>query len=75
MFNIALELDARHLQAPQPMLRTLRAMEALDKGQVLQITTTEPKSVDNIESLCRTNGHTLMEIMDWGDEITLILRK
>ena len=75
MFSISKELNTRFLNPPQPTLRTLRAMDALESGQVLKLTTTEHNSIRSIETLCQQTGLVLMQYMDWDGEFTFYIRK
>jgi len=75
MFTVAKELDTRFLNPPQPVLRTLRAMQDMDVGQVLKLTTTENNAINNMESFCRHAGLVLMQYMDWDGELTFYIRK
>jgi TusA-related sulfurtransferase len=75
MFTISKELDTRDLNRPQPLLRILHAMEALNAGQVLKLTTHEDGAIARMENLCRQTGLTLMQYMDWDGEFTFFIRK
>ncbi len=77
MFTVAKELDTRFLNPPQPALRALCAMQDMETGQVLKLTTTDTNNdaVDNMESLCRHTGLVLMQYMDWDGELTFYIRK
>ena len=75
MFTVSKELDTRFLNPPQPMLRTLRAMDGLEEGQVLKLTTTEHDAIEQMEILCRKTGLVLMQFMDWNGEFTFFIRK
>ncbi|MGD8783638.1 MAG: sulfurtransferase TusA family protein [Thioalkalispiraceae bacterium] len=75
MAYIDMEINAQNLKSPRPMLKTLRAIESLGSGQVLKVTTDEPLSISNIEAICGQLGHSLMEIIDWDGEYTLLVKK
>lgn len=75
MFTISKELDTRFLNPAQPLLRTLRALQELKIGQILKLTTTDRNAIRNMETLCRQTGQKLMQYMDWGSEITFLIRK
>jgi tRNA 2-thiouridine synthesizing protein A len=75
MFTVNKELDTRFLNPPHPVLRTLRAMDSLESGQVLKLTTTERNAIRSMENLCRQTGLVLMQYMDWGGEYTFFIRK
>jgi len=75
MTYIDMELNIQNMASPQPMMHTLRAMDSLDTGQVLKVTTTEPCSLKNFEIMCLELGHKLLEIIDWDGEYTFLLQK
>ncbi|MEJ5988973.1 sulfurtransferase TusA family protein [Ramlibacter sp. PS3R-8] len=47
------ELDARGISPPLPVLRTHRALRALQVGQVLRVLTTQPQSIPEFQSLVK----------------------
>ncbi len=75
MAYIDMELNAQNMTSPQPMVKTLRAMDQLRAGQVLKVTTTEPCSIPNFEAMCSQLGHKIMQIIDWDGEYTFLLQK
>ncbi|VAW91097.1 hypothetical protein MNBD_GAMMA21-2106 [hydrothermal vent metagenome] len=75
MAYIDMELNAQNMTSPQPMVQTLRAMDQLSAGQVLKVTTTEPRSIPNFEAMCAQLGHKIMQIIDWDGEYTFLLQK
>ena len=75
MAYIDMELNAQNMRSPQPMVQALRAMDQLATGQILKVTTNEPRSVHNFEAMCYQLGHKLMEIVAWNGEYTFLLQK
>lgn len=75
MACIDMEIDTVNLVTPSPIFSALRAMDKLQPGQVLKITTHEASSVTTFERLCRQLGYNLMEIVQWDDEYTLLVQK
>ncbi|MFX0065508.1 MAG: sulfurtransferase TusA family protein [Candidatus Hermodarchaeota archaeon] len=53
-------VDARGLHCPQPIMRSLKALKALEIGQVLEILTTDPGSKTDIPAWVRSTGHDLL---------------
>jgi tRNA 2-thiouridine synthesizing protein A len=72
---IDMEVNAQNLKSPQPMMKALWAIEKMKSGQVLKVTTDEPRSISNFEAMCTQLGHKLMEIIDWDGEYTLLVKK
>jgi len=59
--EIDLEVDARHLQCPLPILRAKKALVQLASGQVLKVLTTDAASVRDFAAFAAQTGHTLLE--------------
>lgn len=70
-----MEIDNVNLLAPLPLLSPLRAMDKLKPVQVLKITTHEAGAVNNLVRLYQQLGYKLMEVVDWEDEYTLLVKK
>ena len=75
MAYIDMELNAEHMPAPMPLMKALRAIDAMLPGQVLKVTTSAAESISNFEQMCRQLGHKLLEIIDWDGEYTLLVQK
>ena len=75
MAYIDMEINAQNMKSPQPLVKALRAIERMHSGQVLKVTTDEPRSIGNFEAMCCQLGHKLMEIIDWDGEYTLLVKK
>ena len=54
-------LDTKGLNCPMPIMKTKKALKGMAAGQTLEVLSTDPGSVSDMESLCRTTGHKLME--------------
>ncbi len=57
-------LDTSGLKCPLPVLKAKRAMKELQAGQVLEVCSTDPGSVQDFQHFCATTGHTLL---DWSE--------
>jgi tRNA 2-thiouridine synthesizing protein A len=68
-------LDARGLTCPLPILRTRKQLAALEKGQLLEMLSTDPGSLKDMESFCQQTGHELMQSRADGDEFHFLIRK
>lgn len=55
-------IDASGLQCPGPLLATYKAVSALSDGQAVQIIATDAGYANDVESWCKTNGHTLVSL-------------
>lgn len=68
-------LDARGLNCPLPILRTRKAMAALEIGEVLEVTATDPGSVQDMSSFCSQTGHEMLSNAQDGDAFLFRIRK
>jgi tRNA 2-thiouridine synthesizing protein A len=55
------EVDARGLNCPLPILRTKKALNDMQSGQVVRILATDPASVRDFEAFSRQTGNALVE--------------
>jgi TusA-related sulfurtransferase len=54
--QIADSLDARRMGCPLPLIHTSRSLRRLAAGEILEIVTIDPGSVNDIEYLCKCTG-------------------
>ena len=69
------ELDARGLNCPLPILRTKKALSAMQSGQVLRVLATDPGAVKDFQSFSRQTGHELLSHAEANKEFTFFMRK
>ncbi|MFX0051889.1 MAG: sulfurtransferase TusA family protein, partial [Candidatus Hermodarchaeota archaeon] len=58
--EIHYRVDARGLHCPQPIMKSIKALKALEIGQVLEIFTTDPGSKSDIPAWVRSTGQDLL---------------
>ena len=74
--NMATEtLDAKGLNCPMPVLKTKKALKGLNSGDTLEMLSTDPGSVQDIASLCRSSGDELLESDDNGGVYRFMIKK
>jgi tRNA 2-thiouridine synthesizing protein A len=73
--NVSVEVDARGLHCPVPILRARKAMVGLSAGQVLKMITTDPGSLRDMEAFCRQTGNELMESGQEDGSFVFLVRK
>jgi tRNA 2-thiouridine synthesizing protein A len=69
------ELDARGLNCPLPILRTKKALSAMQSGQVLKVLATDPGAVKDFQTFSRQTGHELLSHAEANKEFTFFMRK
>jgi tRNA 2-thiouridine synthesizing protein A len=55
------EVDARGLNCPLPILRTKKALNDMQSGQVLRVLATDPGAVRDFEAFARQTGNRLLQ--------------
>lgn len=68
-------LDLSGLKCPLPVLRTKKALAALQSGDVLTVLVTDAGAPDDFAAFCRHTGHTLLQSESSADGVfTLVVR-
>ena len=75
MSTADMELDARGLNCPLPILRAKKSIQSLTSGQVLKIIATDPGSVKDFEAFCKQTGNELLESTQADGEYHFNIRK
>ncbi len=55
------ELDVRGLNCPLPILRTRKALNTLQSGEVLTVISSDIGSIKDLASFCKETGHELLD--------------
>jgi len=61
-----LEIDARGLLCPLPVLRLARALRRAPSGTVAVLLATDPAAAADVEAFCRETGDTLLSTEQQG---------
>jgi len=75
MQNVDIELDARGLNCPLPILRAKKSINSLTDGQVIKILATDPSAVNNLTSFCKQTGNELLESQEQNGEFMFLIKK
>jgi tRNA 2-thiouridine synthesizing protein A len=70
-----IQVDARRLLCPMPVIRLQDAIEGLVVGDIVEITCTDPGVKNDIPAWCRINGHAIDQMTELSDEIVFRVRK
>ena len=69
------ELDCSGLACPMPILKTKKAVDALQMGQVLKMVATDPGSLPDIQAWTSKTGHELLEHEQTGDKFIFYIKR
>jgi len=64
-------LDARRMLCPMPVIRAQNRIKTLEKGDILEVTCTDPGAKNDVPAWCRINGHEVVSIETQDDEIII----
>lgn len=69
------EVDARGLNCPLPILRTKKALSAMESGKILKVLATDKGSVRDFQAFAKQTGNELISFEDSGECLIFHLRK
>ena len=75
MSETFIELDARRLFCPMPVIRLQDCINRQAPGTRVQITCTDPGVMNDIPTWCRINGHQVISSEDKNLEFILVVEK
>ncbi|NOQ13611.1 MAG: pyridine nucleotide-disulfide oxidoreductase, partial [Methyloprofundus sp.] len=68
-------LNAVGLQCPGPIMKTYKAMEALDAGELLEVTASDPAFGRDVRAWAKKTGNDLLSVKAEKGLVTVLLRK
>ncbi|KAB2392634.1 sulfurtransferase TusA family protein [Bacillus cereus] len=75
MMNIEQVLDAKGLACPMPIVRTKKAMDTLQTGEVLEVHVTDKGSVKDIPAWANKDGHDIVKHVEEADVLKFWIKK
>ena len=73
--NFDRELDARGLNCPLPILRTKKALNEMQSGQVLKVLATDPGAVMDFLTFSTQTGNELLSHAEAQKEFTFYMKR
>lgn len=70
-----LAVDARGLNCPWPVLKLRRALESLQRGEVVRVIATEPQAATDFRTFCQRTGNALLHIDSGPAGVEVFVRK
>ncbi|WP_368658541.1 sulfurtransferase TusA family protein [Metabacillus halosaccharovorans] len=68
-------VDAKGLACPMPIVRTKKAMNEIEAGQVLEVQATDKGSKADLQAWAKSSGHQYLGTLEEGDVLKHYLRK
>jgi tRNA 2-thiouridine synthesizing protein A len=59
-----IQLDARQLRCPMPLLKLKQTLHRMEQGQEVDVLTTDPGSVRDFQAFLKQSGHELLEMQE-----------
>jgi tRNA 2-thiouridine synthesizing protein A len=69
------EIDCRGLNCPLPILKTKKAVDGLNRGQVLKMLATDPGSVNDVQSWSKRTENMLLDHSEDGGVYSFLIQK
>jgi tRNA 2-thiouridine synthesizing protein A len=68
-------LDCSGLACPMPILKTKKAVDSMQLGQVLKMIATDPGSTSDMEAWTQKTGHELVASEQEGNKFIFYIKK
>ncbi len=68
-------LDCSGMSCPMPILKTKKAVDKLEPGQVLKMIATDPGAKPDMEAWSKKTGHKLVDYEQDGDKQIFYIEK
>ncbi len=68
-------LDTSGMSCPLPVVKTKKALNGLEIGDILEMISTDAGSIPDMEAWARQTGHELMESHDEGEKFRFLIKK
>jgi tRNA 2-thiouridine synthesizing protein A len=69
------ELDARKLACPMPILRAKKALSQMASGQIIRIVATDQGAPNDFAEFCRQTGNVLLSSTVENGEFVFVIRR
>ena len=69
------KLDTCGLSCPLPILRTRKAINQMESGELVEVTATDPGSIKDMEAFCKQTGNRLMSSSETDNSFVFVIEK
>ncbi|MFO1445194.1 sulfurtransferase TusA family protein [Bacillus sp. Bva_UNVM-123] len=73
--EVAKMVDVKGLACPMPIVRTKKAMNELEEGQIIEIHTTDKGSINDLTAWAKSGGHKLLKYVDENGVLKFWIKK
>ena len=75
MTDALVELDARRMLCPMPVIKLQNCINQQPVGTRVEITCTDPGALSDIPAWCRINGHNIISSLEQEYEYIIVVEK
>ncbi len=75
MTTVAEKLDARGMNCPLPIVKTRKALNNINSGEILEVTASDPGSVKDMASFCEQTGNRLVSSNEDNSSYIFLIEK
>lgn len=75
MMNACKVLDAKGLACPMPIVKTKKAMNEMESGEILEIHTTDQGAKSDLTAWAKSGGHELVHFEEEQDVFKFWIKK
>ncbi len=68
-------LDTRGMACPMPIIKTKKAMDELEAGQILLVIADDPGAKEDFPAWCEQTGNKLLKMEEKDDDIYIYIKK
>ena len=68
-------LDAKGLACPMPIVKTKKAINEIELGQVLEVHTTDKGAKSDLTAWTKSTGHELLDYREEDDVLIFLIKK
>ncbi len=74
-FTVTKTLDCSGLLCPMPVVKTKKAIQTMEIGEVLEMIATDPGAMPDMEAWAKQTRHELLESRDEGKSFRFFIKK
>ena len=68
-------MDCSGMNCPLPILKTKKAIDGMNSGEILKMISTDPGSINDVNAFTKRTGHELLESIAEDGDYTFFIRK
>ena len=73
--NVDVEVDARNLNCPLPILKAKKALNGMQSGQTVRVVSTDVGSVRDFQAFAKQTGNELVDQQTVGTNFIHVIRR